>query len=61
MQLVTAGGAQAIAASADYGLAPGSAANLVLVEASEPGEMVTVPAVKRLVIQAGKLVGKDSD
>lgn len=61
MQLVTASGAQAIAVASDYGLAPGKAANLVLVEASEPGEMVTVPAVKRLVIQAGKLIGNESD
>ena len=59
MDFVTVGGAQATAMAPDYGLAPGNAANLVLVEAREPGEMVTVPAVPRLVIQAGKLVGND--
>jgi cytosine deaminase len=61
IQLITANGVQATAMATDYGLAPGNAANLVLVEAGEPGEMVTVPAVRRLVVQAGKLVSKDSN
>jgi cytosine deaminase len=60
MQLVTTGGVRAIGATDGYGLVPGAAANLVLVAATEPGEMLTVPAVARLVIQAGRLISADS-
>jgi len=60
IEMVTASGAKVIAAPAGYGLTAGCIANFVLVAAEEPGEMLTVPAVSRLVIQAGKIVSDEA-
>ncbi len=58
LRMATYGGAQAMGAR-DYGLAPGSAADLVMVEAETAAEAVAFHPPRRLVLKRGRVVARD--
>lgn len=58
LRMATYGGAQVMGV-ADYGLTPGSAADLVLVEAETASEAVAYHPPRRLVLKRGRVVARD--
>ena len=58
LQTCTTLGAKAIGL-ADYGLAPGCLADLVLVDAETVAEAVAAPPVRKLVMKRGRVVARD--
>jgi cytosine/adenosine deaminase-related metal-dependent hydrolase len=60
LRMVTHGGAQVLGAR-DYGLHPGAAADLVLVEAGNAAEAVALHPRRRLVLKRGRVVARDGE
>ncbi|WP_332777167.1 amidohydrolase family protein [Polaromonas sp.] len=58
LRMATYGGAQ-VMGLADYGLAVGSAADLVLVEAETAAEAVAYHPARRMVLKRGRVVARD--
>ena len=59
LRMATYGGAQ-VMGCADYGLAVGAPADLVLVEAENAAEAVALHPLRRCVLKAGRVVARDS-